>query len=146
MRVCTNSRFGNAHCTKDSQGYSRLRSPSAAAIFLRRNSPGQRIPDPTVRRMRGVFRFEPVPALAGTVGAIKTLRDDDFKVHAAAARNSSWPMSPCSYSAMKMPSTRRLSSRVRLALAQRERLRAVILTVAGEHIEGIELRPLVVPA
>ena len=46
---------------------------------------------------------------------------------------------------MNTPGMRRLSRRARLVL-QRERQLAVVFSVACEHVEGTELRPLVVPA
>ena len=39
-----------------------------------------------------------------------------------------------------------MSSRARLVFAPRERQLALVFAVACEHVEGIELRPLIVPA
>src|SRR5215472_7607647 len=58
-----------------------------------------------------------------------------------ATRNRSRPISPCSYSAMNT-----LEEACEVGFAQRERQLAVVFAVACEHVEGIELRPLVVPA
>jgi hypothetical protein len=52
-------------------------------------------------------------------------------------------MSPCSYSAMKMPRTSREQLR-EAGFLQRERQRKEVFAVSSQHVEGRVLRPLVV--
>jgi hypothetical protein len=58
---------------------------SMQVLDLRRSAGTElmQLPHPAIDRTRGILDLEPVPALAGIVGAIKTLRDDAFELHLA---------------------------------------------------------------
>ena len=59
--------------------------------------------------------------------------------------NRSGPISPCSKSDRKIPSTRRPNSLARLVLRAKRQL-AEILAVAHEDVEVVKLHPVIMPA
>jgi hypothetical protein len=91
--------------------------------------------DPARSRRRDVARS--LTESAAAIGALAMLRDQALRPKQARAPKQVRPISPCSKSDRKVPSTRRASSLARLA--HRQRQLAEILAVADQDIEGVEL-------
>jgi hypothetical protein len=73
--------------------------------------PLELIPHTVERWMRSVLDLYPTITSAATVGALGVLGDHARQAIRQAWRNRSGPISPCSKSDRKIPSTRRASSR-----------------------------------
>jgi len=96
--------------------------------------------------MRSVLRLHPVPAFLGGIGAIAALRDDAFEAHITGDTEKI----PADFALLVLgdeyAGDAALEQACQVGFARRKRQLPLVFAVAREHVEGIELRPLVVPA
>ena len=94
---------------------------------------------PAERWVLPVLDLDPAIGPTTAISAVAVLETKPSRPSRQAWRNRSGPISPCSKSLRKIRSTRRASSRERLALRIDSGRPAEILAIAYQDVEGVEL-------